>query len=274
MADVPRAGSRWLAPLGWLAYSQGMLFRAIVLLTLVVALSVAATFYFGNEVLIAVGLIAVQLKIIFKSAMGLKLPVFVLWLKTHSAAFFKIELIKKWIMSTLMPMVLGKAVLRRLAGLFSGYIEAVQERYARMIAWYQSLSGIEKLISGLILIFAALALSVSTVGLWLILFSVQLPLWIVAGAAAFGRMAWVSLQKMVFKAVAFLQLGLLWKGLQKLLPERVLKRKRAFDYRVARAVIRRRRMTVRQLADRKESLPFRMGLMVDYLFGTGKSDQG
>lgn len=251
-----------------------MLFRAILLLTVVVILSALATWYFGKDVLIALGLILVQLKIIFKKTATLELPVFMIWLKTHASAFFKIELIKKWIMSTLMPMVLGKAVLRRLAGFFTRYIEAVQARYAKLFQWYQSLSGIEKFVSGLILVFAALALSVSTVGLWLILFSVQVPLWIVASGTALGRLIWGSVQKMAFKAVAFLQLGLLWKGVQKLLPESLLKRKRAFDYRVARAVIRRRRMTVRQLADRKDSLPFRMGLMVDYLFGTGKSDQG
>lgn len=246
-----------------------MLLRAIFLLTLVVGLSVAATVYFGNEVLIALGLILVQAKIILKKVATLELPVFILWLKTQASAFFKIELIKKWIMSTLMPLVLGKALLRRLAGLFSGYIEAVKARYERMLDWYRGLSGLEKAVSALILIFATLALSVSSIGLWLVLFSVQVPLWIVAGATAAGRMIWVTLQKSTFKAIAFLQLGLLWKGLQKLLPEGLLKRKRAFDYRVARAVIRRRRLTVRQLADRKDSLPFRMGLMVDYLFGTG-----
>ena len=38
---------------------------------------------------------------------------------------------------------------------------------------------------------------------------------------------------------------------------------------MARAVIRRRRMTVRQLAERKDSMPFRLGLMVDFLTGGG-----
>ena len=55
--------------------------------------------------------------------------------------------------------------------------------------------------------------------------------------------------------------------MRRLLPASWLEKKRRFDYRVARAVIRRRRLTVRQLAERKDSLPFRLGLLVDYLKG-------
>lgn len=72
---------------------------------------------------------------------------------------------------------------------------------------------------------------------------------------------------MSFKAVAFLQLAWLWRLVRRVLPESWLERKRRFDYRVARAVIRRRRMTIRQLADRKDSLPFRIGLLIDYFRG-------
>lgn len=251
-----------------------MLLRALLLLILVVGLSALATHYFGKEVLIALGLILVQLKIILKKAAVFELPVFLVWLKLHAAAFFKIELIKKWIMTTLMPLVFGKAVLRRIVGLFSGYLDAVKERYARMMAWYSNLSLPEKVVAAMILVFGTLALSVGSLGLWLILFSVHVPLWIVAGMAALWRMVWISVQKMVFKAVAFFQLSWLWKGVQWLMPASVLKRKRALEYRIARRVIRQRRLTVRQLADRKDSLPFRMGLMVDFLFGRRHSDDG
>jgi len=109
----------------------------------------------------------------------------------------------------------------------------------------------------------------TSMGLWLVLFSVKLPLWIAAAAAAFWRMFWLSIQKMAFKALAFLQLKWLWRGLSRLLPATWLQRKRRFDYRVARAVIRRRRLTVKQLAEKKDSLPFRLGVLVEYL--TGKS---
>ena len=134
-------------------------------------------------------------------------------------------------------------------------------------AWYRKLHWGEKLLAALIILFATLALSVTSLGLWLILFSVKMPLWIAAVATAFGRMIWVSVQKMAFRAAAFLQLSLLWKGLRRVLPSSWLARKRRFDYRVARTVIRRRRMTLRQLEARKDSLPFRMGLLVEYLRG-------
>ncbi|PYG27768.1 hypothetical protein C8N36_11444 [Pelagimonas varians] len=260
-------GVRMLALALGLSYARHMLFRALLLLIVVVGLSAVALHYFGKDALIAGGLIFVQLKIILKKTASLEWPVLLVWLKMQGSAFFKIELIKKWLMTTLMPMVLGKALLRRLAGVFTRYIEAVRAQYARMMLWYGQLSTAEKVVSGLILLFASIALSISSFGLWVILFTVKLPLWIIAAGAALGRMIWVTVQKSTFKAVAFLQLGLLWKGLQKLMPSALLKRKRAFDYKVARAVIRKRRMTVRQLAENKDSLPFRMGLLVDYLFG-------
>ena len=91
-------------------------------------------------------------------------------------------------------------------------------------------------------------------------------------ATAFGRMIWTSVQKMAFRAAAFFQLAILWRWLSRKLPASWLARKRRFDYRVARTVVRRRRMTVRQLEARKDSLPFRMGLLFDYLRGpTSKS---
>ena len=114
---------------------------------------------------------------------------------------------------------------------------------------------------------ATLALSVTSLGLWLILFSVKIPLWIVAVGTSLGRMIIVSVEKMVFRAVAFLQLKWLWRGIARILPASWLARKRRFEYRVARTVIKRRRMTLRQLEDRKDSLPFKMGLLVQYLTG-------
>ena len=105
----------------------------------------------------------------------------------------------------------------------------------------------------------------TSLGLWLLLFSVKLPLWIAAVSAAFGRMVWVSVQKMVFKALAFLQLRWLWRLTSRILPESWLAWTRRYEFRLARKVVRRRRMTLRQLSERKDSLPFRLGIMVDYL---------
>ena len=249
-----------------------MLLRALALLVAAISLSVAATIYFGADVLIALGLILTQLQLITKKLMLIKLPAVLAWMKAQAAVFFRIELLKKWIMTTLLPLLLGKAVLRRIAAYLGRYRRAVRFRYVRMLRWYRRLHPAEKVIAALIILFATVALSVTSLGLWLILFSVKLPLWIAAAATAFWRMTWVSVQKMVFKAVAFLQLKWLWRGMSRILPASWLERKRRFDYRVARTVIRRRRMTLRQLEYRKDSLPFRMGILVEYLRGPGSSE--
>lgn len=245
-----------------------MFIRAFVLLVVAIALSVAATLYFGHEVLIALGLILTQMKVIAKKLAQIELPLLLTWLKAQGSAFFKIELLKKWVMSTALPLVVGNVALRRLSAFMDRYRSGIRQRYRRMMRWYRGLHPAEKILAALIILFGTLALSVTSLGLWLILFSVKLPLWIVAAVAALGRMTWVSIQKMTFKAVAFFQLKWLWRGLSRVLPASWLKRKQRFDYRVARAVIRRRRMTIRQLAERKDSLPFRIGVLVEYLFGS------
>jgi hypothetical protein len=244
-----------------------MFLRGIILLIAAVAFSAAATIYFGNEVLVALGLILTQLKVIAKKLAGVELPLVLAWLKSQAGAFFRIELVKKWLTTTLLPLLLGKAVLRRIAAFTESYRRAVRLRYMRLLRWYRRLSAFEKVIAALIILFATLALSVTSLGLWLILFSVKIPLWLAATAVAIAKMTWTSIQKMAFRAAAFLQLSLLWKGLRRLLPASWLERKRRFDYRVARGVIRRRRMTLKQLEARKDSLPFRLGLLVDYLRG-------
>lgn len=244
-----------------------MFLRALALLVLAVGLSLAATIYFGHEVLIALGLILTQAKIVAKKLASLELPAMLAWLKTQATAFFQFELLKKWFMTTLLPLLLGKAVLRRLAAWIGAYTAALTERYLGMLRWFRNLHPAEKLIAAVAILFATLALSVTSLGLWLILFSVKLPLWVAAAVTAAGRMIWTSVQKMIFRAVAFFQLTWLWRLIRRVLPQSWLERKRRFDYRIARAVIRRRRMTIRQLTDRKDSLPFRLGIMVDYLRG-------
>lgn len=240
--------------------------RAVFLLILVIGLSGLATWYFGADVLIALGLILVQLKVLGKKILMIEWPALLVWIKVQGSAFLRVELIKKWAMTTVMPLVLGKAVLRRFKAVIAGYLASVQARYGRLLDWFNGLAPLEKALAWGILLFATLALSVSSLGLWLILFSVQLPLWLVAGALAMGKMIWASLQKSVFKALAFLQLAWAWKGLQRLLPRRWLARKRRIEFRMARAVVRRRRMTIRQLSARKDRLPFRTGVLLEYLF--------
>lgn len=247
-----------------------MLFRTIILLLLAIAASVGATLYFGESVIVAFGLLLVQLKLLSKKIALVDLPVVLAWLKLQSGAFFRIELIKKWIMTTLVPLVIGKATLRRFAGFIRGYTSALKDRYDSLLNWYGNLNWIEKSLAAAIVILASLALGVSTVGLWVVLFSVKIPLWLIAAAATVGRMIWASIQKTVFKALAFLQMRWFWSLIRRLLPTRLLRWKHRLDYRIARAVIRRRRMSLRQLAEKKDSLPFRMGLMADYLLGRSK----
>ncbi len=247
-----------------------MFARAFALLFLAVAASVVASFYFGNEVLIALGLILTKAKLILKKAYMIEWPAISAWLKAQSEVFLRIELLKKWVMTTLLPLVLGKAALRRIAGFLDRYRDGVRKRYMALLRWYRGLHPVEKVVAALIILSATVALSVTSLGLWLILFSVKIPLWIAAVTASLWRMVWLSIQKMTFKALAFLQLKWLWRGISKLLPASWLAWKRKLDYRVARAVIRRRRMTVRQLAERKDSLPFRIGIMVDFLTGGGR----
>ena len=241
-----------------------MMWRGILLLIAAIGFSIAATQHFGQDVLIALGLILTQLKVIAKKLAGTELAAILFWLKAQASIFLRIELLKKWFMTSLLPLLMGKAMLRRIASFTAQYRKRARRRYMRLLRWHRDLGKWEKLLAALIILFATVALSVTSIGLWLILFSVKIPLWIAAIATALGNMIWTSVQKMTFRAAAFFKLGLLWGGLQKLLPETWLQRKRRFDYRVARTVIRRRRMTLKQLEARKDSLPFRIGLLFDY----------
>ena len=234
-----------------------MFWRALVILIVVGSVSVGLTVYFGQDVLVALGLILVQLKILAKKLVSVELPAVLTWLKIETSAFFRVELIKKWLMTTAFPLLIGNAMLRKFDAWVGRYREALRLQYQALIGWYDGLATHEKVVATLIVVFAMLGLSVSSVGLWLILFSVKLPFWLVAALTSFGKMTWISIQKMAFKAIAFFQLSWLWRMVRRRLPEGYLERKRKLDFRVARAVVRRRRLTVRQLAERKDSLSLR-----------------
>ncbi|MGP6086637.1 hypothetical protein [Antarctobacter jejuensis] len=240
--------------------------RALLLLAVFVTASVFATLFFGHEVLVAIGLILTQLKVLMKKLAGIELPVFLVWLKTQAAAFFRFEILKKWLMTSVVPLMVGKAILRRIQLRIQGYLDIVRQRYDRLIDWFNSLSRVERAVAWLVILFATLALSVTSLGLWLILFSVQLPLWLVATASATIKVMSKSVEKMVFKAVAFFQLSWLWKFIRRLLPKPVLEWKRRTEFRIARQIVRRRRMTLKQLVERKGRLPFKLGILAEYLF--------
>ena len=66
-----------------------MFLRPLALLVIAIGLSVAATLYFGHEVLIALGLILTQIKVIGKKLAMVELPLVLAWLKTQTSAFFR-----------------------------------------------------------------------------------------------------------------------------------------------------------------------------------------
>lgn len=231
-----------------------MLARALLILVLVAALSIGLTWYFGETVLLALGLILVQIKLVAKKLTTIQWPSVLIWLKTEAQSFLQVELLKKWLMTSVIPLVLGSAILRRIDQFFDSYKTAVRAQYDGMLGWYAELRWYEKAVATLILLFALLGLTVSSLGLWLILFSVKLPLWILAALASLWQMTWVSMRKLAFKTVAFVQLSWAWRGLSRMLPKSYLERKRRLDFRVARMVVRQRRMTLRQLSERKDTL--------------------
>ncbi|MEM0945997.1 MAG: hypothetical protein AAGK37_01220 [Pseudomonadota bacterium] len=230
-----------------------MFLRAVVILVAVAAVSVGLTLYFGETVLVALGLILTQLKFVAKKLSAVQWPSVLIWLKSETQSFFQIELLKKWMMTSLMPLLIGSAVLRRIDRFIAGYTELVRRQYVALFDWYTGLQWYEKTVAALILLFTLLGLTVSSLGLWLILFSVKLPLWILAALASAWQITWASIRKMAFRTVAFLQLSWLWRELRRMLPQSYLDRKRRLDFRMARMVVKKRRMTLRQLASQKDS---------------------
>ncbi len=248
-----------------------MFWRALIVLILVAAASIALTYVFGAKVVLALGLILTQLKVMSQKLMGIELPSVFVWLKTQAHGFFKIELLKKWIMSSVVPLIMGPSLRRSLERFLGRFKISLRAQYDQLMAWYNSLEWYEKSIAALIVLFGFLGLSVSTLGLWLVLFSIKLPFWLIATAATLGRSLWNTISKTAFKTLAFLQLGWVWKLIRRFLPANYIERKRRWDFRVARRVVRQRRLTVRQLHDSKDSLSMRWALLKAY-FSTERPD--
>lgn len=243
-----------------------MILRSLLLLLVVAAISVAATIAFGERILIALGFLLLQVKVLASKLWSLSLSEIGAWLKLHGSAFFRKDLLMKWLTTYAVPLLLGKAIYRRLALWIGAARRAVADRYAVLMAWYDDRGSVEKAILALIVLVATLGLSVTSLGLWLILFSVKLPIWVISVALAALKGLWINIQKTLFRTLAFLQLGWLWRWIRPLVPAPWLAWKRRVDYRIARSVVRRRRMTVQQLAARKDRLPFRLGVMIEWLF--------
>ena len=237
-----------------------MIFRTTALLILLIAVSVVLTYAIGEKVLVALGVALIQLQILTKKLFALEWAAIVLWLKTNTALFLRVELLKKWATTSVLPLFMGSVLRRRVSALIGVLQNSIRSRYDALLAWYDQLNGIEKALTALVLIAAIFALSVSSLGLWLILFSIKMPLWIVAFFAAIAKSFWQSASKMIFRAVAFFQLGILWGLTRRILPESVLKKKRRFDFRIARAVVKRRRLTLRELSSRKQTFDLKWAI--------------
>lgn len=242
-----------------------MILRAAILLVIALMASAIATYMFGQEVLVALGLVLTQAKLVAKKLAGLELSVILAWAKLHGSAFLKVELIKKWVNATLVPVVLGRTLFRRLSQVTLRYRRRVGHRFVRLWHWYMHLPGSVRILATIILVLGTLSLSVTSIGLWLILFSAKLPLWLLAMVQSTIVMVISSVEKSLFRAIVFLQLGWLWAGVKWVLPQAILDRKRRFDYRMIRAIVRRRRLTVRQLAHRKDKAFFRLGVALEFL---------
>ena len=242
-----------------------MLVRALAILFLVAAASLLLTRLFGADVLLALGLILTQLKFIAGKIAAVQPPAALAWLKSQAELFFRVELLKKYFYSTFVPVLLGAGFRRRMALWIGHYTAQVRTRFEAMMTWYRGLDWHVKLVATLIVLVATLGLSVASLGLWLVLFSVQLPFWLLAILGATLRSTLQSMGRYAFKTVMFLQLGWLWRIVKRRLPPEYLERKRRFDFRLVRRVVRHRRMTLAQLEAGHNSLSLRWALMRAYL---------
>ena len=241
-----------------------MFLRALALLILLCLASVALSAYFGTEILAALGAILAQLKVVAAKIAALSSRSVLIWLKAQGINFARVEIAKRWMTRSLIPLLIGAAAQRRIAEFSRHYVSLAQEKYDAMIATYRAQPRPTRILLVLIAIAATLAVTVSTLSLWLIVFSVQAPLWILAGLAAFSRVIWVWLQKLAFRSLAFMQIFQVWGFLRRRMPPEYLARLRRFNFRVARIVVRRRRMTLSQLAEHKDGLGMRLSLIREY----------
>ena len=73
-----------------------MIYRTLALLIVLIAVSVGLTYAIGEEVLVALGIVLVQLQILTKKLFTIEWAAIVLWLKTNTTLFLRVELLKKW----------------------------------------------------------------------------------------------------------------------------------------------------------------------------------
>ncbi|NIP18307.1 MAG: hypothetical protein GWM87_09240, partial [Xanthomonadales bacterium] len=88
--------------------------RALALLILLCLASVALSAYFGAEILAALGAILAQLKIIGAKLSAVSSRTVLLWLKAQGINFARIEIGKRWLTRSLIPLLIGAATQRRI----------------------------------------------------------------------------------------------------------------------------------------------------------------
>lgn len=112
--------------------SFDMLFRTGVFLLVVSVIAISLTMYFRFDVLVALGLILMQAKIVAKKLVAVELKSVVAQLKAVGSTFLRIEVLKKWPMT--LPHLVGKALLRKLDTFLSRYRDTIFRQYDRSIS--------------------------------------------------------------------------------------------------------------------------------------------
>ena len=241
-----------------------MLIRALAILAIVAGFCVGFSYWFGAEILAAIGIIAQQLKIVFAKIATVSATGILTWLKAQGINFARVELGKRWFLKSILPLLIGAALQRRINIYFRSFLRRVKMRYRRMQRWYKAQDIAMKVVLIGLVVACTLALALTSMSLWLFIFSVQVPLWIIATLGAFWQVIWRSLQKMLFRTLAFMQLFRVWGMLRDRMPESYMRRLRRFNFRIARIVVKRRRMTVAQLHAQKDGWSMRWALLREY----------
>ncbi len=241
-----------------------MLLRALAILVFIAGVCLGISYWIGAEILAALGLVIKQAKIVLARLATISVGGVATWLKAQGINFARVELGKRWFFKSILPLLIGAALQRRISITFRSFIRRIKVRYRRMQRWYRAQDRVTRYVLIGIVVGATLALALTSMSLWLFVFSVQVPLWIIATLGAFWQVIWRGLQKLVFRTLAFMQLYRAWGLLRDRLPESYLRRVRRYNFRIARIVVKRRRMTISQLHAHKDSWGMRWALIREY----------
>ncbi len=236
--------------------------RALALLALVIAASVALSLVFGTQVLAALGLMIGKAKLLAANALAAVAKGAGVWLRAQGVRFARVEIAKRWVYRSLLPLVIGAAGQRRVRALLRHARRAVRRRHDAMMAWYGRQPLALRVATVGLAIAAMLALTATSVGIWVLIFSVQVPVWILAGLGSVGSLIRDYVERAVFKTVVFMKLDRLWAWAEARLPRGLRRAKRRADLKVARTVVKGRRKAIAgaaKLGARLKSAPPQAG---------------